>query len=218
MRKVVQTTALILFSTLALTINAARADAAPTTPLGVVVAGQKALLGAVYVADGTSLFDGDTVSTQGKGSLRIRLGASQLFLGENSTLTLLRSERGVTAKLLGGTARFSGAVGAPIELLVLDAKISGKQDGAAGQVTVISKDEFQVGATSGALTVDVNGDVRTVDENTAYDATLSPAPDNGMPVGAGRRRSLILWMLIGLAAIGTVIAVVHATMSHSGIN
>ena len=218
MRKVVQTTALILFSTLALTINAARADAAPTTPLGVVVAGQKALLGAVYVADGTSLFDGDTVSTQGKGSLRIRLGASQLFLGENSTLTLLRSERGVTAKLLGGTARFSGAVGAPIELLVLDAKIRGKQDGAAGQVTVISKDEFQVGATSGALTVDVNGDVRTVDENTAYDATLSPAPDNGMPVGAGRRRSLILWMLIGLAAIGTVIAVVHATMSHSGIN
>lgn len=218
MRKVVQTTALILFSTLALTINAARADAAPTTPLGVVVAGQKALLGAVYVADGTSLFDGDTVSTQGKGSLRIRLGASQLFLGENSTLTLLRSERGVTAKLLGGTARFSGAVGAPIELLVLDARIRGKQDGAAGQVTVISKDEFQVGATSGALTVDVNGDVRTVDENTAYDATLSPAPDNGMPVGAGRRRSLILWMLIGLAAIGTVIAVVHATMSHSGIN
>lgn len=218
MRKVVQTTGLILFSTLTLAINAGSALAAPTTPLGVVVAGQKALLDSVYVADGTSLFDGDTVSTQGKGSLRIRLGASQLFLGENSTLTLLRSERGVTAKLLGGTARFSGAVGAPIELVVLDARIRGKQDGAAGQVTLISKDEFQVGATSGALTVDVNGDVRTVDENTAYDATLSPAPDNGMPVGAGRRRSLILWILIGLAAIGTVIAVVHATMSHSGMN
>ena len=213
MRKVVQTTALILFSTLALAINAGRVDAAPTTPLGVVVAGQKALLGAVYVADGTSLFDRDTVSTQGKGSLRIRLGSSQLFLGENSTVTLLRSDRGVTAKLLGGTARFSGVAGAPIELMVLDARIRGKQDGAAGQVTMISQDEFQVGATSGALTVDVNGDVRTVDENTAYDATLSPAPDNGMPVGAGRRRSLILWLLIGLAAIGTVIAVVHATMS-----
>ena len=218
MRKVVQTTGLIVLLTLALAINAGSAFAAPTAPLGVVVAGQKALLGAVYVADGTSLFDGDTVSTQGKGSLRIRLGASQLFLGENSTLTLLRSERGVTAKLLGGTARFAGAIGAPIELLVLDARIRGKQDGAAGQVTMISQDEFQVGATSGALTVDVNGDVRTVDENTAYDATLSPAPDSGLPPGAAKRRSLILWILIGLAAIGTVIAVMHATMSHSRMN
>jgi len=217
-RKVVQTTALILFSALALAINAGSALAAPTAPLAVVMAGQKALLGGVYVADGTSLFDGDTVSTQGKGSLRIRLGASQLFLGENSTLTLLRSERGVTAKLLGGTARFSGAAGMPIELLVLDVRIRGKQDSAAGQVTMISKDEFQVGATSGALTVDVDGDVRTVDENTAFDATLSPAPDNGMPVGAGRRRSLILWIIVALAAIGTAIAVMHATMSPSKMN
>lgn len=218
MRKVVQTTALILFSVLALAINAGPVGAAPARPLGVVVVGQKALLGNVYIADGTSLFDGDTVSTQGKGSLRIRLGASQLFLGENSTLTLLRSERGVTAKLLGGTARFSGAVGAPIELLVLDARIRGKQDSAAGQVTIISQDEFQVGATSGALTVDVDGDVRTVDENTAYDATLSAVPDSGLPPGAGKRRSLILWILIGLVAIGTVIAVMHATMSHSRVN
>jgi hypothetical protein len=217
-RKVVQTTALILFSALALAINAGAAHAAPTAPLGVVVVGQKALLGGVYIADGTSLFDGDTVSTEGKGSLRIRLGASQLFLGENSALTLLRSERGVTAKLLGGTARFSGAAGAPIELMVLDARIRGKQDTAAGQVTMISNDEFQVGATSGSLTVDVEGDVRTVDENTAYDATLSPVADNGFPVGAGRRRSLILWILIGLAAVGTVIAITHATMSHSKMN
>jgi hypothetical protein len=217
-RKVVQTTALILFSALGLAINAGSTHAAPTSPLGVVVVGQKALLGGVYVADGTSLFDGDTVSTQGKGSLRIRLGASQLFLGENSTMLLLRSERGVTAKLLGGTARFSGAPGAPIELVVLDVRIRGKQDSAAGQVTMISKDEFQVGATSGSLTVDVDGDVRTVDENTAYDATLSPAADNGLPVGAGRRRSLILWALIGLAAVGTVIAITHATMSHSKVD
>jgi len=212
LRKVVQSTGLIVLLTLAAAITAPLACAAPSAPLGVVMQSQKALLGNVYLADGTSLYDGDTISTQGKGSLRVRLGLSQLFLGENSSVTLRRSGNGISAVLSSGSARFSNAAGTPLEFKVLDAVIRGKQESAAGQVAVIDADRFQVGSTSGTLTVDVNGDVRPVEEGTAYEATLSPA-DPQMPQPTGRRRSILLWIVIGLVAAGTIIAIHHATMS-----
>ncbi|HET9400290.1 MAG TPA: hypothetical protein VFO34_05000 [Candidatus Acidoferrales bacterium] len=214
MPKLVQTTGLILILLLGVAVTCSAATTGANAPLGVIVIGQKAMLGSVPIADGTSLFDGDTVSTQDQGSLRISLGAAQVWLGQNSALSLHKTATGVEARLETGMMRFSGAAGAPLEFRVLDALVRPKQPTAAGQLAVITPTEFQVGSTSGTLTVDVDGDVRTVEESTAYDATLSSA-DPQMPQVAGRRHFILLWVIISLIAFGTVFAILHARMSPS---
>lgn len=218
MRKLLEATALIALSVLGLASTASAGLTSRSAPVGVVVVGQKALLGSIPLTAGTSLFDGDTVSTQGQGALRIRLGAAQLWLGENSSLTLQRSSQGaISAKLRAGTLRFSGAAGSPLQFGVLSALIRGKQPESAGQLAVIGANEFQVGATSGALIVDVDGDIRTVEESTAYDATLSDANPQ-MPFPAGHHPVILVWLLISLVAFGTVFAVIHARMSPSNVH
>ena len=217
MCKVVQTTGLILLSILSLAITTAATPATTSAPLGVVEVGQKALLGSVPIVNGTSLFDGDRVTTEGQGSLRIRLGAAQVWLGENSALSFHRVPGGVSAKLESGQLRFAAALGPRLEFSVLAAQIRGNQPNAAGQLAVMAPNEFQVGATSGSLTVDVDGDVRTVDESTAYDATIGNA-DPQMPQIAGHRSFILLWVLISLIAFGTIFAIVHAKMSPSAVH
>lgn len=215
--KVIQTTGFILILLLGVAVTCSTGTAATNAPLGVVVIGQKAMLGSIPIANGTSLFDGDVVSTQDQGTLRISLGAAQVWLGQNSALSLHKTATGIEARLETGMMRFSGAVGAPLEFRVLDALIRPKQPTAAGQLAIITPNEFQVGSTSGTLSVDVDGDVRTVEESTAYDATLSSA-DPQMPQVAGRRRFLLLWVIISLIAFGTIFAILHARMSPSRMN
>lgn len=217
MRKVVQTTGLVLILLLAAGVTCAAGTTAANAPLGVVVIGQKAMLGSVPIASGTSLFDGDTVSTQDQGTLRISLGAAQVWLGQNSALSLHKTAAGIEARLETGMMRFSGAAGAPLQFRVLDALVQPKQPTAAGQLAVITPNEFQVGSTTGTLSVDVDGDVRTVEESTAYDATLSSA-DPQMPQVAGHRRFILLWVIISLIAFGTIFAILHARMSPSGMH
>lgn len=217
MRKVVQKTRLILFLALG-AIGTGAATSAANPPLGIVVVGQHALIGAVPITAGTSLFDGDSVSTQARGSLQIRVGSSQILLGENASLALRRTDRTVAIDLQSGSMRFSGAAGTPIEIHALGAIIRSGAAGSSGQIVVLGPNEFQIGAISGSLTVNVNGDTRTVPEGAAYDATLDSPADPQAPVPTAKRRQILYWIIIPLIAFGTFYPVYRATMSPSKPN
>lgn len=190
-------------------------QASPNAPLGVVVASQRALLGGIYIVDGTSLFDGDTVSTQEKGSMRIRIGESSLAIGENSILTLRRAQQEIRLILLSGKAQFSIASKSRVVVDALGAAVSARTELASGIIAVVSANEFQIGATHDSLKVDVDGDVRTVAPGTNYDVTLSDSSEPALPAGSGKKWKIASWVLIAVIAGVTALAVQRATLSPS---
>lgn len=215
MLKVVQKTRLVVISTLASSIIAPALIAAQNPPVGIVVLGQHAFVAGMSLGGGTSLYDGDSVSTQSKGSLQIRIGASQIVLGENANLSLHRAEHSVTADLGAGTIRFSCAAGAPLEIHALGAVIRGRAGVSAGQIAIVGPNEFQVGSLSGALIVSVDGDTRTIAEGNAYDATLDSPADPQAPIPTARRRRILYFVIIPLIAFATIYPLLRLTLSPS---
>jgi hypothetical protein len=191
------------------------AYALPSAPLGVVVLSQRALLGGIYIVDGTSLFDGDTVSTHEKGLLRIRIGESSLAIGENSILTLRRTQQEIRLVLLSGKAQFSIAAKSDVVMDALGAAVSARTDSASGIIAVVGANEFQIASTHGSLKIDVDGDVRTVTAGMNYDVKLSASPEPAIPVSRGKKLKIASWTIIAVIAGVTALAVQRATLSRS---
>jgi hypothetical protein len=139
------------------------------------------------------------------------------MLGPQSAVKIVQGKHGVKAVLTHGTVRFS-AVGSSMDLQALVANVH-PEDDAAGQLSIVSGSEFQIGSTKGNLDVDLQGDdPHTVAENTAYDVTLQPVanysdPGNPDTVGGGRVKGL--WILIALILLLTAAGLYIATLSTS---
>jgi len=195
----------------ALLANPALAAAIVSAPVGVVVAVQGATVSQINAQNGSSLYAGDTLSTDATGSLRVRFGTSQLMLGPATVVKLANGTHGVKVVVTHGIVRFS-ASGSPIELRALAAIIQPGDD-ASGQVAIVGPSEFQIGSTKGNLNVDIDGEDKVVAESTAYDVTLEPVPGDPQTAGGGRVKGL--WILISLIALITALGLYAALLSCS---
>jgi hypothetical protein len=191
---------------LALSLLAAPTFANTDAPLGVVMLGNRANVGSAAAASGTSVYDGDSLSTDKAGSLRVRFGAAQIMLGPNTAVDLRRQDGMVDLILRHGVVRFAGIQGSPIELHVLQAVVRTKSDAATGQVVLLSSHEFQVGSEKGELDVDINGEHHVISAPHAYDMTINMAPllTGRGPIGAGTATIAVLE--VAGAAGGTGVA------------
>lgn len=198
----------------AFSANSALAAPKVSAPVGVVMLGQGAQVSQITAQNGTSLYVGDTLSTDATGSLRVRFGTSQLMLGPQTVVKLADSTHGVTAVLQHGIVRFSAA-GSPIELRALEAIVHPQAD-ASGEMMVVGPREFQIGSTKGNLTVDIDGANKIVAESTAYDVTLEPMPADPQTQGGGKVKGL--WILIGGILVLTGLALYAATLSLSNFS
>lgn len=161
---------------LALPVLASAASAKPDAPLGVVMLGNRANVGRVAASSGTTVYDGDTLSTDETGSLRVRFGGAQIILGPSTAVDLHQQDGMVDLILRHGVVRFAGIPGSPIELHVLQAMVRTKSDAATGQVAVLSSREFQVGSEKGDLDVNINGEDHVVSAPHAYNMTINVMP------------------------------------------
>jgi ferric-dicitrate binding protein FerR (iron transport regulator) len=151
--------------------------AAPASQLGIVVFADHAKLGTAAASVGSTVFDGDRLSTETAGSLQVRTGAARLLLASSSSATLLRDEATPAAKLLAGTATFSTASANAFTLHYGNAAIRANTDEPTiGQVSAIGPKELVVKSTRGSLAFTVEGETRIVAEGTAYHAILNPTP------------------------------------------
>jgi hypothetical protein len=156
----------------------------------VVTGADRAVVAHVPAVDGTSVYDGDIISTQPAGAIRLRIGQSQFVLAGSTTVMLHKTETGVYAKLLQGTVRFSSVPGSPIEVRALDAIVlRAKGDTAAiGQLSLKQENTFEVGCSKGELALSFNGTDYIVVESKAYRVSLDEqigeptiTPGKGMP-------------------------------------
>jgi hypothetical protein len=189
--------------------------AAPSAALGVVMQADRASLRLAPASNGATLFDGDTLSTQTGGNLRMRVGSAQLFLLADSAAALHRTPEATSAALERGTIVLMTSGPEAIELQASEARIRPKNGNPSlCQVTLVSPQELLLTSQRGDLEVTIGEETHTVSEATSYRVLLEPEPQGprgNKPRHGGRNKFLpIALILIG---VGTGIGVWRALVS-----
>lgn len=221
------------FGTVALAFLVACAPLAANTPtaspLGTVIAADRAHIGDAGASVGTTVYSGDRVSTELQGSMQIRAGAARLLLMSSSAVIVNDNDGAASARLVLGTATFSTGNARAFTLFASKAAIRPQSDAPTiATVTYLNEKELLVSARRGNITVTVEDETQVVAEGTSFRVVLDPdmaaqGPEGagsgkhdrdrsgGGPLVAGRSRFLLL--ATGLIAIGTGVAIYKALES-----
>lgn len=193
--------------------------AANEKPLGIVVQATYAQVDQSKLAIGTTVYPGDNVATEDGGTLRLKFGASQVYLLGASSATLGQTAGTVHASVGRGTVGFASNGTDKVEL-ELPQGILRAEDGKAGygQATIVNANQVIISAYRGSLVLDNDGELHTIPEGKSFRVTMdlepaaaepaaspSPAsPKDAYVVHPRRRRRLIFAIILvgGTAAIG----------------
>lgn len=148
--------------------------AASAQPLGMVVTAEHARLGNASAVTGTAFYPGDALATESDGSMRLKIGASQVYLLSSTAATLLQQGNKVQAKVERGTLGFSMPALGQLEIgTPLGVVRAANGQRVLGQVVVLSPSKIQVSAYDGTLVVAASsGPEKTIEPGESYEATL----------------------------------------------
>jgi hypothetical protein len=203
-------------ATLAASLLAAWPSPSKVIPLGIVTHAERAHLGQVEASVGSTIYDGDRLSTEIGGLLRISNVALTLQLGTGSSLTLRRAappEDNFQAELGSGTIIFSAGQTANITVLAYDASICPAAHASTiAQIRIVSPTELRVYAQRGALSFSYHGDSKIIPEGAAYRVLLDPPErevDAASESGQGTKsptkvHAKFVLLVIGMAAGGVI--------------
>lgn len=175
--------------------------AASSKPLGMVVIADHARVGSANAEVGTDLFAGDALATDPTGTMRMKVGASQVYLLASTAATLASGENRVQAKVTRGTLGFSSNAPDQLEIATPFATIRGDGQRVFAQVAVLSPTKMQISAYEGSLLVIApNGDRKTISEGETFEATAAPAEPGGGQNQYGVGHSGINWKHVAFVA------------------
>ena len=193
-----------------------------SAPLGSVMQAERAHLGADITSSGATIYDGDRLETQDDGTLRARLGGSQLYLRQGTIAEVHGLSNGYSASLLHGTVIASSPEGQSFQLLAngatirpLDAKAT------VAQVTWVTPSELVLTSNVGAIQVSLEGDVKTIEAGNSFRMEIQPEASSsgpgpqGGPAHGGHNHAIYFW--IAAVAVATGIGVWRALVSPSGM-
>jgi len=187
----------------------------PTPALGLILEALHARVGGGDAVEGATIFDGDTLSTDRAGTLRLRVGAAQLRLLDDSAAAVHRSPDVVSAALQKGTIIFSSKAAKAIEVRASQARILPKTaELTLAQITLVGPNEFLLTCQRGVLEVLVGDEVHTVRAATSYRVTIEPEANSGQAAPAQRAgKAHFLLIALILIGAGTGIGVWRALVS-----
>lgn len=198
----------------------ARPASSPAAPLGVVMAAENAHVGAGVTASGETIYDGDRLETPAHATLRVRLGAGQLVLRQNSVADVHSFPNGFAADLDAGTVVIASAEGQTFQLMADGAAIRpANEQPAAAQVEKLSATELVLTGTKGTLLITMGDETKTLEAGNSYRLKVQPEDPGPGPYPQQSpnptARSRFLWILIPAVAVATGIVVWRATVSPS---
>jgi hypothetical protein len=198
-----------------------------STPLGTVIAAERARVGDVGADVGTTIYGGDRLSTDSQGNVQIRAGAARLLLSSSSAAFVNDAGGAPSAQLVAGTATFSTGNALAFTLYASKAIIRPQSDvPTIGQVTYINAKELMVTARRGGIVVTVENDVQLIPEGQSYRVLLDPEAEAQGPAGAGGQqgptthggplkagRSRFLIIAVGVTGAAAAVAISEALES-----
>lgn len=200
-------------------------QAANEKPLGLIVQADQAQLGGARAAVGATVFPGDTLATDPGGTLRLKLGSGQLYLGAASGATLVQHPGTYRVVVNRGTVGFSSSTAEVFELETTLGVVRAAAGPAYGQVTITGPREMIVSAYRGDLVVDYDGELHTIPEGKSFRVTgdLDPVPPPNAaaaqgPYGSGVKPAVnqhLLIKLTAIAALGVATYFIYQELSES---
>lgn len=213
------TTRSLLAVTLALLLanGAAPADIGV---IGVVTQASRAHIENGSASVGSTLYDGDRVSTEAGGQLGIRGSGTLLRLGAETNVTLHRDagHKSTLVELASGAVVFSTLSASAFEIRADGALIRPAADQpTVADVTVLSSKSLMVVARRGILEFSYGGQVETIPEGASYRVVLDPeehsAADHGTSQGDQPPLKAPKFLFIAVAAIGVTTGIaVHEAL------
>lgn len=178
-------------------------------PLGVVLETQNATLRATDGLPGTTVFAGDTVSTDHRGRMRVRMGEAQIEVMPESVVIFEELNSVAGATLVHGTLSFSSPETGTVAVRVTGIVIRPQPKRFThGQVTVVGPSELLVTSFRGPLELTLENESLVVPEGTTYHVVHGDRRGPG-PVGAGAesaRRERLRAFFVAFAAVGLPLA------------
>lgn len=156
---------------------------------------------------GTTLYNGDVISTAQQGNAWVSLpGGTQFYLAGNSQAQVRKnSDKGVQLELERGIAKFRSSEMSPIEVVLADATIRPASDGAA-YISLLTPTTAIIGAEKGAvlITTEHDGKTTSVPEGSAVNVSMAPsAPPQGVKPAVSSGHGYVL--LIGAFIVGGLV-------------
>jgi hypothetical protein len=184
----------LLAITMAFSLAGIPSSAKPDA-LGIVVLADHASLGSQAASEGTTVYDGDRLSTEAGSSLRLLIGEAMLYVAEQSSVIVHKDASAVAkefeGELVSGTAVLSLTTGTTEEIVAGSARVrSIAEMRGIVQVRLAGPHELIVFARRGPAQICYRGESETIAEGKSYRVLPNPSDDgaSGVP-GAKNRES-----------------------------
>lgn len=210
------------FVAMAVAFLLAGASPAKIASLGLIMHAERAHVGEAAASAGSTIFEGDRLSTEPDGLLRIAIPALTLQLGGQSALVLGRAvdPEGIVAELASGTVLFSATPTCSIVIAANEALVRPAGNVATvAHVRMVNPRELRIYAQRGTLEFSYRGESETIQEGKSYRVIIDPTETEVAALGsdpptkppATHHRTFILVAIA--AAAGVAIAI--PMMMHS---
>jgi len=177
--------------------------------LGIIVVAEGASLSGGSASEGTSVYDGDRLSTEADGTLQLRSGGITLALSGASSVIVRTNASGAgkefDAELASGTVTLSVAAEAAAEIEALGARIRPVTNGRViVQVRIVGAKKLLVSARRGSVQVFYGEESELILEGKSYYVLLDPEDgDNSKELSAkkaGKRGGALVLIAVAVAA------------------
>jgi hypothetical protein len=177
--------------------------------LGIIVVAEGASLSGGSASEGTSVYDGDRLSTEADGTLQLRSGGITLALSGASSVIVRTNASGAgkefDAELASGTVTLWVAAEAAAEIEALGARIRPVTNGRViVQVRIVGAKKLLVSARRGSVQVFYGEESELILEGKSYYVLLDPEDgDNSKELSAkkaGKRGGALVLIAVAVAA------------------
>jgi hypothetical protein len=177
--------------------------------VGIVAQANHASLGSQAAAEGTTIYDGDRLTTDTDGNLRVLIGGAMVHLAGGSSAILRdagsnKAGKQFAAELAAGTVTLAVTLTSTGEVVACGARVRPvSETRGVVRVQIVGPRELLVYAQRSAAVVSYREDAETVPEGKAYRVLLN-ASDDGPATEAtkapGRRRKALVLVAIAIGA------------------
>jgi hypothetical protein len=181
--------------------------------LGMVVLADHARLGSEAAAEGTTIYDGDRLSTDADGSMRFMVGEAIVYLPDQSCVTLRRGRaaKEFEAELVSGTVVLSVRTGTAAEIVASSARIRPvSETRGVVQVGIVGPHELIVFARRGPAQISYRGETETIAEGKSYRVMLNDSDGDASPdqsaKKSGRRSKALVLIVVGVTTAASIAA------------